>query len=111
MIIKCTTQVWAGFWWYHQDGYFRRGRRIAVNARSAGQHRGKVSKGKQKILQGRPKGMRIASFPDVNEMQLEISQKEKQSIHYKKALLMELKMQENGSNLVNVCSSKSKCSV
>ena len=69
MIIKCTTQVWAGFWWYHQDGYFRRGRRIAVNARSAGQRRGKVSKGKQKILQGRPKGMRIASFPDVNEMQ------------------------------------------
>ena len=46
-----------------QGGYFRRERRIHVNAKSAGQHRG-ISKGKQKIsmLQGRPKGVRLATF-------------------------------------------------
>ena len=51
-----------------QGGYFRRGRRIHINAKSAGRRRGKVSKGKQKMLQGRPKGVRLATFPDVCEM-------------------------------------------
>lgn len=51
-----------------QGGYFRRGRRIHINAKSAGRRRGRVSKGKQKMLQGRLKGVRLATFPDVYEM-------------------------------------------
>ena len=59
-----------------QGGYFCQGRRIHVNAKSAGQRRGKVSKGKQKMLQGRPKGVRLAAFPDVYEMPIQNKQKE-----------------------------------
>ena len=92
----------------NQGGYFHRGRRIAVNARSAGRRRGKVSKGKQKILQGRPKGMRIASFPDVYEMPVRNKPKGKRKHSLQKSIINGTQMQENGSNLANVRSSKIK---
>ena len=49
-----------------QGGYFRRDRRIPVNAKSAGRRRGKSKKGKGKTLQGRPKGIRIGTFSGVS---------------------------------------------
>ena len=51
-----------------QEGHLRRGRRIPINAKSAGRRRGKVSRGKGKILQGRPKGMKVATYPDIHNM-------------------------------------------
>ena len=58
------------FGWKHggtikstQGGYFRRGQRIPIGAKSAGRRRSGVSKGKAKIPSGRPKGAKIACFP------------------------------------------------
>ena len=45
------------------NGHFRRGRRIPVNAKAAGRCEGSASRGKAIALQGRPKGMKIATFP------------------------------------------------
>ena len=45
------------------SGRFRRGRRIPVNPKAAGRRRGTTSKGKAVVLQGRPKGMKLATFP------------------------------------------------
>ena len=53
-----------------QGGHLRRGRRIPINAKSAGRRRGKVSIGKGKILQGRPKGMKVATYPNVHNMRV-----------------------------------------
>ena len=51
-------------------GYFEvisrvhnRGRRIPVNALSAGRRRKSASKGKAKLPPGRPKGMKVATYP------------------------------------------------
>lgn len=46
-----------------QGGHLRRGRRIPVNALSAGRRRKSASKGKAKLLPGRPKGMKVARYP------------------------------------------------
>ena len=46
-----------------QGGHLRRGRRIPVNALSAGRRRKSVSKGKAKLPPGRPKGMKVATYP------------------------------------------------
>ena len=46
-----------------QGGYLRRGRRIPVNALSAGRRRKSASKGKAKLPPGRPKGMKVARYP------------------------------------------------
>ena len=46
-----------------QGGYLRRGRRIPVNALSAGRRRKSTSKGKAKLPPGRPKGMKVATYP------------------------------------------------
>ena len=70
-----------------QGGYFRRGRRIHINAKSAGRSRGKVSKGEQKMLQGRPKGVRLASFPDVYEMPIRNKPKGKQKHSLQKSII------------------------
>jgi len=45
------------------NGRFRRGRRIPVNAKAPGHRKGNTSRGKAMALQGRPKGMKIATFP------------------------------------------------
>ena len=45
------------------NGHFRKGRRIPVNAKAAGRRKGSASRGKAIALQGRPKGMKIATFP------------------------------------------------
>ena len=49
-------------------GYFCKGRRIPVNAKSAGRRCRKFKKGKGKVLQGRPKGMKIATSSSVYDM-------------------------------------------
>ena len=46
-----------------QGGYLRRGRRIPVNALSAGRRRKSATKGKAKLPPGRPKGMKVARYP------------------------------------------------
>ena len=45
------------------NGRFRRGRRIPINAKAAGHHRGTTTRGKAVMLQGRPKGIKMATFP------------------------------------------------
>ena len=70
-----------------QGGYFCRGRRIHINAKSAGRSRGKVSKGKQKMLQGRPKGVRLATFPDVYEMPIRNKPKGKRKHSLQKSII------------------------
>lgn len=45
-----------------QGGHLRRGRRIPVSAKAAGRRRGKLSRGKAKAIQGRPKGMKVAVY-------------------------------------------------
>ena len=47
----------------NHNGQFRRGRRIPVNPKAAGRRQGSTSRGKAMVLQGRPKGMKIATFP------------------------------------------------
>ena len=46
-----------------QGGYLSRVRRIPVNALSAGRRRKSTSKGKAKLPPGRPKGMKVATYP------------------------------------------------
>jgi hypothetical protein len=49
-----------------QGGFLRRGRRIPVSAKAAGRRRKFVSRGKAKLLPGRPKGLkgaRVAQYP------------------------------------------------
>lgn len=46
-----------------QGGSMRRGRRIPVNAQSAGRRRKCISRGKAKLPPGRPKGMKVAVYP------------------------------------------------
>ena len=88
-----------------QGGYFRQGRRIPVNAKSAGRRRGKSKKGKGKTLQGRPKGIRIGTFSIlmfliicVSGMNLE----EKEGILYKEAFLQENKMVKSGRTSIHI---------
>ena len=45
------------------NGRFRRGRRIPINAKAAGRRRGTTTRGKAVMLQGRPKGIKMATFP------------------------------------------------
>ena len=71
-----------------QGGHFRRGRRIAINAKSAGRRRGKVSRGKEKILQGRPKGMKTAALASIHELPVRNNPKGKRFFtqeHYQNA--------------------------
>lgn len=46
-----------------QGGHLHRGRRISVNAASAGRRRKSASKGKGKLPTGRPKGLKEARYP------------------------------------------------
>ena len=46
-----------------QGGYLRRGRRIPVNVMSAGRRRKSASRGRAKLPPGRPKGIKVATYP------------------------------------------------
>ena len=46
-----------------QGEYLHRGRRIPINALSAGRRRKSTSRGKAKLPPGRPKGMKVATYP------------------------------------------------
>ena len=87
-----------------QGGYFRRGRRIPVNAKSAGRRHGKSKKGKGKTLQGRPTGIRIGTFSGVSyNMRVRNEPRgKKKGILYKEALLQENKIVESGRTSIHI---------
>ena len=70
-----------------QGGHFRRGRRIAINAKSAGRRRGAISRGKEKALQGRPKGMKLATYTDVHEIPARKTPKGKRQHSLQKSII------------------------
>ena len=70
-----------------QGGHFRRGRRIAINAKSAGRRRSKVSRGIEKILQGRPKGMKTAAIASVHELPVRNNPKGKRQHSLHKSII------------------------
>ena len=70
-----------------QGGHFRRGRRIAINAKSAGRQRGAISRGKEKALQGRPKGMKLATYTSVHEISARKTPKGKRQHSLQKSII------------------------
>lgn len=70
-----------------QGGHFRCGRRIAINAKSAGRRRSAVSRRKGKAIQGRPKGMTIATYTDVHEIPVRKNPKGKRQHSLQKSMI------------------------
>ena len=75
----CTSSI--------QGGHFRCGRRIAINAKSTGRQRGAMSRGKEKAFQGRPKGMKLATYTGVHEIPARKTPKGKRQHSLQKSII------------------------